>query len=122
MVLSIHPERYRHCAFGEKTVKAKFDTERIPKATKRTSEPRGRSVGSESVYSLNPGSEYGQNELEFLKAIDAYKRENGRPFPSWTEILEIAISLGWRKVADKTPLPRHPRRKGKKRKECVPSQ
>jgi hypothetical protein len=94
--------------------KARYDTLRIPKAVKRTSTPRGRSVGTESAFALNPGSEYSQNELEFLQAIDAYKRENERPFPSWTEILEIAFALGYRKVAEKSAMPRHPRAKRKK--------
>jgi hypothetical protein len=37
--------------------------------------------------------------LEFLMAIDEYKRVNERPFPSWSEIFEIVHYLGYRKVA-----------------------
>ncbi|MBK6939963.1 MAG: hypothetical protein IPH13_07125 [Planctomycetes bacterium] len=36
--------------------------------------------------------------LEFLKAIDAFKRKTSRNFPSWTEALELLYDLGWRKV------------------------
>ncbi len=36
--------------------------------------------------------------LEFVMAIDEYKRVNERPFPSWTEIFEIIHFLGYRKV------------------------
>jgi hypothetical protein len=32
-------------------------------------------------------------------AVDTYKRLNSRPFPSWTEVLEIVKQLGYRKVA-----------------------
>jgi len=39
-------------------------------------------------------------QFEFLMAIDRYKKENGRPFPTWTEILDIAKALGYRKVAE----------------------
>lgn len=35
----------------------------------------------------------------FIKAIDAYKRVNQRPFPTWTEVLEIIRKLGYRKTA-----------------------
>jgi hypothetical protein len=35
--------------------------------------------------------------LEFLTAIDAYKRKNQRPFPSWTEVLVIVKQLGYEK-------------------------
>ncbi len=38
--------------------------------------------------------------LEFIMAIDEYKRVNDRPFPSWSEVFEIVQYLGYRKVAD----------------------
>lgn len=40
-----------------------------------------------------------EEQLEFLKAIDEYKRVNGRPFPTWTEVLDLVLFLGYRKVA-----------------------
>jgi hypothetical protein len=33
-------------------------------------------------------------------AIDEYKKTNARPFPTWTEVLEVIKALGYRKVAD----------------------
>jgi len=36
----------------------------------------------------------------FIKAIDAYKRVNDSPFPTWTEILEVIRKLGYRKTAE----------------------
>jgi phosphoglycolate phosphatase-like HAD superfamily hydrolase len=41
--------------------------------------------------------EYSPLELEFLKAIDAYKREQRRPFPTCAEVLAVLKSLGYRK-------------------------
>ena len=38
--------------------------------------------------------------LEFIMAIDEYKRINERPFPPHSEIFEIVKFLGYRKVAD----------------------
>jgi hypothetical protein len=43
-------------------------------------------------------------QFEFLMAIDEYKRKNTRPFPTWTEVLEIIKALGYRKVAEPQPL------------------
>jgi hypothetical protein len=43
-------------------------------------------------------------QVEFLMAIDEYKRKNDRPFPTWTEVLEVIKALGYRKVADPQPL------------------
>ncbi|MBE7456101.1 MAG: hypothetical protein HS102_05680 [Planctomycetia bacterium] len=39
--------------------------------------------------------------LEFINAIDEYKKINDRPFPSWSEVFEIIHFLGYRKVTDK---------------------
>jgi hypothetical protein len=43
-------------------------------------------------------------QFEFLMAIDEYKRENARHFPTWTEVLEVIKALGYRKVAEPQPL------------------
>ncbi len=39
-------------------------------------------------------------QFEFLMAIDKYKRVNNRPFPTWTEVLDVIHALGYRKVAE----------------------
>ena len=41
-----------------------------------------------------------EEQFEFLMAIDEYKRKNARPFPTWTEVLEVIQALGYRKVAE----------------------
>jgi hypothetical protein len=35
--------------------------------------------------------------LEFIAAIDRFKLENGRPFPSWSEVLLVVRQLGYRR-------------------------
>ncbi|HEY2786752.1 MAG TPA: hypothetical protein VGJ05_17460 [Fimbriiglobus sp.] len=49
--------------------------------------------------------DYNIDETDFMKAMDRYKRENRRPFPTWSEVLEVLRSLGYRKVAEPTDLP-----------------
>lgn len=44
-----------------------------------------------------PGSNYSDDEREFIVAIERYKRENRRPFPAWHEVLAVLKSLGYRK-------------------------
>ena len=39
-------------------------------------------------------------QFEFVMAMDEYKRVNKRPFPGWTEVLEVIKYLGYRKVAE----------------------
>jgi hypothetical protein len=49
--------------------------------------------------------EYSDDEIAFMKAMDQYKRDNRRPFPTWSEVLEVLASLGYRRVADVGPMP-----------------
>ena len=43
---------------------------------------------SESRRTAEEG-ELSEEQFEFVMAIDEYKRANNRPFPSWTEVLEV---------------------------------
>ncbi len=43
-------------------------------------------------------------QFEFLMAINEYKKANSRPFPTWTEVLEVMKALGYRKVAEPSAL------------------
>ena len=49
--------------------------------------------------------DYDEQETAFMKAMERYKRENRRPFPTWSEVLEALKSLGYLKVAEATDLP-----------------
>ena len=42
--------------------------------------------------------EMSEEVLEFITAIDEYKRVHGRQFPNWSEVLEILKELGYSKV------------------------
>ena len=44
--------------------------------------------------------EYNEAEIEFMHALDEYKRASGRMFPTCSEILEVILKLGYRQVAD----------------------
>lgn len=39
-------------------------------------------------------------QFAFVMAVSEYKKQNNKPFPSWTEVLEIVKALGYRKVAE----------------------
>lgn len=52
--------------------------------------------------------DYDEAETAFMKAMERYKRENRRPFPTWSEVLEVLISLGYRKVEAEGDLPGKP--------------
>jgi hypothetical protein len=41
--------------------------------------------------------DYSTAEVEFLRAMEEYKKSSGRMFPTWSEVLEVLGSLGYRK-------------------------
>jgi hypothetical protein len=48
--------------------------------------------------------DYSEEQVEFMKAMDLYKRRSGRQFPTWSEVLEVLQNLGYRKVAPPTDI------------------
>jgi hypothetical protein len=67
--------------------------------------PRRGGVGCEENF---PGSDYTDEEREFLIAMDRYKRLRRRPHPSWREVLDVLRALGWhRSPATATDAPPH---------------
>jgi len=41
--------------------------------------------------------DYSVDEIEFMQALDAYKRSSGRMFPTCSEVLEVLRGLGYHK-------------------------
>jgi len=41
--------------------------------------------------------DYTDAELEFMQAMQEYKRRSGRMFPTWSEVLEVLRELGYQK-------------------------
>lgn len=51
-----------------------------------------------------PGSELTADEVEFAQAMERYRRKRCRRFPGWSEVLQVLLSLGYRRVP-KEPSP-----------------
>jgi len=47
--------------------------------------------------------DYSDEEVEFMNAIEEYKRTSGRMFPTCSEILEVLRALGYAKLPPVTP-------------------
>jgi hypothetical protein len=43
--------------------------------------------------------DYTPEEIEFMHALDAYKRSSGRMFPTCSEVLEVIRGLGYEKTS-----------------------
>ena len=48
--------------------------------------------------------DYTPEEVEFIGAMDNYKRRSGRMFPTCSEVLEVVRSLGYVKQAQTEPV------------------
>jgi hypothetical protein len=48
--------------------------------------------------------DYSDDEITFMRGMDEYKRKSGRQFPTWSEVLEVLHSLGYRKVEAATEI------------------
>jgi hypothetical protein len=47
----------------------------------------------------NPlGLEIDAEVMEFIAALDRFKKDHGRPFPSWSEVLHVLRALGYQKL------------------------
>lgn len=47
--------------------------------------------------------EYTRAEVEFMQAMQDYKRSSGRMFPTWSEVLEVLRGLGYEKPTTAAP-------------------
>src|SRR5262245_13868154 len=80
----------------------------IPVAVERRSGSERRQQQGERRRQIDPTTcerDYTDEEIEFMKSMDQYKRDNRRPFPTWSEVLEVLRALGYRKVAEPSMMP-----------------
>jgi len=79
------------------------ESERRSKMDRRSGLDRRRGPGRRrgDIRKAAEEGEMTDELLEFVMAIDDYKRVNDRPFPTWSEVFEIIRYLGYRKVAPK---------------------
>ncbi len=72
----------------------------VDNRTAHTGLERRRGPGrrrSDFIKSAEEG-EMSREQFLFVCAIDAYKKANNKPYPSWTEVLEVIRKLGYRKT------------------------
>jgi hypothetical protein len=89
-------EADRRQKFG---VSAKFEDDGRPQA------PRERRAKKERRRRIDPTTfekQYTDDELEFMNAMQQYKVRMCKSFPTHREVLEVALSLGYRKVVSAT--------------------
>jgi hypothetical protein len=90
---------------------------REDRASDRTAESAEPAEPVQRGNPLTSVVDYSDDEREFLAAMDRYRRQNRRPFPTLAEVLAVAVSLGYRRVQAPGPLPPAPRPVGGRKGE-----
>lgn len=72
--------------------------ESAPKSEKPASEPRRKVQRRRQIDPTTCERDYTNDEVEFMQALEAYKRANGRMFPTCSEVLEVIRKLGYVKA------------------------
>ncbi|HEB54633.1 MAG TPA: hypothetical protein ENI87_15395 [bacterium] len=68
-----------------------------PAPRKKSSAKKKATPVQEPERSAPAMAEVDADVLEFIAAIDQFKQQHGRPFPSWSEVLLIVRQLGYRR-------------------------
>jgi hypothetical protein len=71
-----------------------FDTPAATKPERRQKVSRRRQIDPTTCE-----RDYTDQEVEFMNALDDYKRKSGRMFPTCSEVLEVIQALGYVKMA-----------------------
>ena len=84
--------------------KVKSPTSGQPPVSKREPQSGGKQDRRQKIQrrrQIDPTTcerDYSQEEIEFMNALDEYKRNSGRMFPTCSEILEVFRNLGYAKL------------------------
>jgi hypothetical protein len=79
--------------------------ESVPVAVERRQSERRKVPRRRQIDPTTCERDYTGEEIEFMNALDDYKRRSGRMFPSCSEILEVVRALGYERSA---PRPAEP--------------
>ncbi len=66
-----------------------------PSGEERRKTPRRKVERRRMIDPTTCERDYSLDEIEFMRAMDDYKRKSGRMFPTWSEVLEVVRSLGY---------------------------
>ncbi len=81
----------RRASDDRRTLSIPVDSDR------RTTERRAKVSRRRQIDPTTCERDYTPEEVEFMGAMDAYKRRSGRMFPTCSEVLEVIKSLGYEK-------------------------
>lgn len=90
----------RKAAARPAAARGKSAARKAPAATKKKA-GAAKKAGKKKAQkkrTTSPDLELDADVLEFIEALDRFKKAHNKPFPSWSEVLHVLRSLGYRKV------------------------
>jgi FMN phosphatase YigB (HAD superfamily) len=75
---------------GVKPARAPHARRSQPRNRRRRRHRRALTLGAD-------GADLDADALEFIAALDRFKKKHGRPFPSWSEVLTVLRELGYKR-------------------------
>jgi len=82
---------------GEQDVTPEWSNRRATEQATRAAMARQVSGRRRFVDPTTCERDYSQAEMEFMLAMNEYKQQSGRMFPTWSEVLEVLKGLGYEK-------------------------
>lgn len=70
----------------------------VAKERRKEIEPREKVSRRRQIDPTTCERDYSNDEVEFMNALDEYKRSSGRMFPTCSEVLEVLKNLGYCKM------------------------
>ncbi len=80
---------------------------RDKKALAATDKPPQRRTRPERRRKIDPTTfekQYSPDELEFMNAMQQFKTRTGKAFPTYGEVLQVALQLGYSRLADEAAI------------------
>ena len=69
-----------------------------PPPPKKTTERRDKPERRKRIDPTTFEKQYTPAEIEFMTAMQQFKVRTGRPFPTYGEVLKVAVSVGYRRM------------------------
>lgn len=78
---------------------------RTPRPEKNPGERRAKKERRKRIDPTTFEKQYTEDELEFMSAVQRFKERSGKPFPTYGEVLRVAVAIGYRRVVIDDPYP-----------------
>jgi hypothetical protein len=90
-------DRVQRNGFSDRLTSGSVESARVAQARRAVAARLARSHPNWDGHPATSEKIYSPREVEFLAAIEAWKRAKGRKFPTWCEVLAVLESLGYTK-------------------------